>query len=74
MPTKGKIDFANAAGVENKRGKDLWAAGQGVGSSTVMQSIAEIVDELTTEYQLSLATMVGRQKQGTEQFKSDTIL
>lgn len=74
MPTKAKIDFASAAGVENKRWKDVWAAGQGVGSSTAVQPIAEIVDELTSEYQLSLAALVGRQKQGTEQFKSETIL
>lgn len=74
MPTKGIINFAGAAGVENKRWKDIWAAGQGVGSSTAVQSIAEIVDVLTNEYQESLADLLERQNSGTRPIQMEAIL
>ncbi|WP_340679411.1 nitronate monooxygenase [Paraglaciecola sp.] len=62
MPLKGKIDFASAAGAENKRWKDIWAAGQGVGSSTDIEPMADIVKALTDEYQASFAALQARQK------------
>ena len=56
MPTQGNIDFAKN-GINNKRWKDIWAAGQGVGASTDLRSIEELVNELDGEYQESLAHM-----------------
>ncbi|BFM15690.1 nitronate monooxygenase family protein [Maricurvus nonylphenolicus] len=56
MPAKGNIDFANN-GADNKRWKDIWAAGQGVGASDQITSIANIVNQLHNEYQQSVARM-----------------
>jgi nitronate monooxygenase len=74
MPERGTIDFASAAGAENKRWKDIWAAGQGVGSSTAVQSIAEIVEELTHEYQGALSALSTHLKQQPEQLNSGVVL
>lgn len=56
MPAQGTIDFASN-GADNKRWKDIWAAGQGVGASTKITDIANIVDELKTQYQASKERM-----------------
>lgn len=56
MPEQGSIDFASN-GADNKRWKDIWAAGQGVGASTAVTDIAAIVDELEIEYRASKARM-----------------
>jgi len=50
MPGAADIDFAKAAG-DQKRWKDIWAAGQGVGVSTEILKIADLVDQLEAEYQ-----------------------
>ena len=50
MPSAADIDFAKAAG-DQKRWKDIWAAGQGVGVSTEILKIADLVDQLEAEYQ-----------------------
>ena len=49
MPEAAEIDFAKAAG-DRKRWKDIWAAGQGVGSTKTPLSIADLVDQLEQEY------------------------
>jgi nitronate monooxygenase len=56
MPAQGTIDFANN-GADNKRWKDIWAAGQGVGASTKITDIANIVNELKNQYQASKERM-----------------
>jgi len=53
MPAPGAINFLEAAG-DVKRWRDLWAAGQGVGSSDSLQSIAEVVEQLDQEYRACL--------------------
>lgn len=50
MPDSKGINFAEAS-ADAKKWKDIWAAGQGVGSSTAIQPIADLVSELKTEYQ-----------------------
>jgi len=57
MPEKAEIDFTNNAGAQNKRWKDIWAAGQGVASSTSIQPIGEIVEQLTSEYHSAFTTL-----------------
>ena len=64
MPAKGEIDFAQN-GIDNKRWKDIWAAGQGVGASDAVKSIADLVTSLEQEYQQSLARMAKINKQQT---------
>lgn len=53
MPSSTGINFAEA-GADAKKWKDLWAAGQGVGASKSIQPIAELVQELSDEYQRAL--------------------
>jgi len=56
MPAQGSIDFASN-GADNKRWKDIWAAGQGVGASTEISNISDIVDQLQREYSASVDRM-----------------
>ncbi|GGD60669.1 NAD(P)H-dependent flavin oxidoreductase [Lacimicrobium alkaliphilum] len=49
MTQKGNIDFASN-GADNKRWKDIWAAGQGVSASQSVSDVSSIVDTLTQEY------------------------
>ena len=52
-----------------KRWKDIWAAGQGIGASTAIEPVAQIVGQLEREYLQSLRQMAGRLKrrdQGTQ--------
>jgi nitronate monooxygenase len=56
MPAKGSVDFASN-GADNKRWKDIWAAGQGVGATRAIEKIANIVDQLDLEYRASKERM-----------------
>ncbi|MGV9709428.1 NAD(P)H-dependent flavin oxidoreductase [Gordonia sp. NPDC003424] len=42
------------------RWRDLWAAGQGLGAVTAVQSVAEVVDSLAHEYDSALSTVRDR--------------
>ena len=53
MPGAAEIDFAKAAS-DQKRWKDIWAAGQGVGIIEKELSIAQLVDQLEAEYRAVL--------------------
>ncbi|WAA12069.1 NAD(P)H-dependent flavin oxidoreductase [Fervidibacillus halotolerans] len=50
LKKKEKIDLSELANTEVKAWRDVWSAGQGVGSITKIQSVEEIVEELTNEY------------------------
>jgi len=54
MPPAGAIDVIKAAS-DPKRWRDIWAAGQGVGSIDKVQSIAALVDQLENEYREACA-------------------
>ncbi|WKD51524.1 NAD(P)H-dependent flavin oxidoreductase [Microbulbifer spongiae] len=54
MPSAAEIDFLKAAG-DAKRWRDIWSAGQGVGAITQIQSIGQVVEQLTSEYQAALS-------------------
>ncbi len=56
MPAQGSIDFGSN-GADNKRWKDIWAAGQGVGACKSIASIGEVVDELHQQYLASAKRM-----------------
>ncbi len=49
MPSSKGINFAEA-GADAKKWKDIWAAGQGVGASQSVQSIADLGAQLQQEY------------------------
>ena len=45
------------SGSDAKRWRDVWAAGQGVGSSRVLQSVASVVADLKREYRAGAARL-----------------
>ncbi|MDO6694491.1 nitronate monooxygenase [Aliiglaciecola sp. 3_MG-2023] len=47
-----KRDYSG--GGDNKRWKDIWAAGQGVGRSRAIESVADIVADLDAEYNAAI--------------------
>ncbi len=49
MPIAANIDFAAAAS-DHKKWKDIWAAGQGVGTINERLSIADLIEQLEHEY------------------------
>jgi nitronate monooxygenase len=49
LETKAKIDFSNLHG-EAKAWKSIWGAGHGIGHTRAIQTVAEIVTELATDY------------------------
>lgn len=53
MPEAAGIDFAKAVG-DQKKWKDIWAAGQGLGVIEKIQAITELVDQLECEYKAAL--------------------
>ncbi len=53
MPPPREINFLEAAG-DFKRWRDIWAAGQAVGVTEKIESIADIVDQLENEYRENL--------------------
>lgn len=50
LKKKGNVDFSELRNKEVKAWKDVWGAGQGVGSTHHVQPIAEIVNELKSGY------------------------
>lgn len=48
LNTAGERNYSSAS--SNKRWKDIWAAGQGLGRSKKIESVADIVDEIEKEY------------------------
>lgn len=50
-----QLDFAPESGA--KRWRNIWGAGQGVGSMDAVLTVAEIVDRLDTEYRAAIARL-----------------
>ncbi|MFN0164271.1 MAG: NAD(P)H-dependent flavin oxidoreductase [Burkholderiales bacterium] len=50
LPEAPKRDYNSNTGFKDKRWLDVWAAGQGVGASRGIESVAAIVDELERSY------------------------
>src|SRR5699024_928580 len=50
LQKKETIDFSKGKDGEVKAWKDVWGAGQGVGSITKIQTVSEIVEELKNDY------------------------
>jgi len=51
LKKKEKIDFSNVGDRRVKAWKDVWGAGQGIGSIDEIQSVSEVVTELKESYQ-----------------------
>ncbi len=57
---KGDMDFSKGSDIEAKAWKDIWGAGQGVGSIDEVVSARELVMRMESEYFETLARLGGR--------------
>jgi len=51
---KSAMNFGSGGNTDAKAWKDIWGAGQGVGSVHAVKSVQDVVDELKAEYQAAL--------------------
>jgi len=54
-----KMDFGSGGGSKSKAWKDIWGAGQGVGSVKAIQPAAALVDQLGREYHAARTRLAG---------------
>lgn len=54
---KSKMNFSSGGNMESKAWKDIWGAGQGVGTIHNVPAVQTIVDQLETEYQAAIKLM-----------------
>lgn len=57
---KRQMRYGSGGGSKPKAWRDIWGAGQGVGSVQARQSVAEIVDELERDYLSAEQRLTGR--------------
>lgn len=64
LQRKAEMDFSfvKADGSGAKAWKDIWSAGQGVGSIKTVQPVAAVVDELRAEYEHAYSRMLAKRK------------
>ena len=55
---KHSMNFGSGGNTEAKAWKDIWGAGQGVGSVEAVLSVQEIVDSLKAEYEAAKAQLI----------------
>lgn len=60
MPTKKDINMGEELDSESKAWKNIWSAGQGVGSIADVPTTAELVDRLAREYRAAIERAAGR--------------
>jgi len=60
LPTKKDINMGEELDSESKAWKNIWSAGQGVGSISDVPTTAELVDRLTREYRGAIERSAGR--------------
>jgi len=54
---KSKMNFGSGGNMKTKAWRDIWGAGQGVGSIEHVPSVAELVERLEREYRSALADL-----------------
>jgi nitronate monooxygenase len=54
------MNFGSGGNQDKKAWKDIWGAGQGVGAVEKVESIADRVDRLETEYRAAKESLIGR--------------
>jgi nitronate monooxygenase len=60
LPTKKDINMGEELDSESKAWKNIWSAGQGVGSVQDVPTTAELVDRLVREYRAAIERAAGR--------------
>ena len=54
------MNFGSGGNTDAKAWKDIWGAGQGVGSVKNVPSVNEVVEELTAEYVEACKTLASK--------------
>ncbi len=57
-----KMDFGSGSGSKSKAWKDIWGAGQGVGSVSKVQPAADLVAQFAAEYEAARARLAGENR------------
>jgi nitronate monooxygenase len=59
LPTADKtsMNFGSGGNTDKKAWKDIWGAGQGVGTIDSSTSVADVVDTLDAEFKATLARL-----------------
>lgn len=72
LTPKAELDFGSELDIDSKQSttdkkawRDIWSAGQGVGSIKQVQSTSELIDSLVTEYHQAISQ---QQKRSAKQF------
>ncbi len=52
------MDFGSGGGSDAKAWRDIWGSGQGIGTVSKRQSVAELVQQLRTEYDAALSAPI----------------
>ena len=65
MPSAPGRQYDSNQSVVPKKWTDVWAAGQGLGASKVLESVADVVDQLAREYALATTRMKSLQYPAT---------
>lgn len=60
---KNKMKFGSSGGSKTKAWKDIWGAGQGLGSISDIATVATVVQRFKTEYDVALSRLNSLQKQ-----------
>lgn len=58
------MNFGSGGNTEAKAWKDIWGSGQGIGAVKQVQSVAEMVDRLESEYRSAKARLDGAYRKG----------
>ncbi len=54
------MNFGSGGNTEAKAWKDIWGSGQGIGSVTAVDSVADRVDRLEAEYRVAIAELAAK--------------
>ena len=57
---KSKMNFGSGGNMKNKAWRDIWGSGQGIGGISKVASVAQLVDQLESEYRLARADFIAR--------------
>ncbi len=61
LPTadKSKMNFGSGGNTDAKAWKDIWGSGQGIGGIEKVETVAEVVDGLKSQYEEARARLIG---------------
>jgi nitronate monooxygenase len=57
-----KMNFGSGGNTKVKAWKDIWGSGQGIGAVTAIETVADRVDRLETEYHAAIAELEAKKR------------